>query len=128
LKLDRECVRDLLLTIEEMEFGFELTMRYFSTEDRLIKYSKETIIYTADKLIEANYVKGKIFYAADDVHEVRLTALTWDGHHFLDNIRDDGVWKKTKNITSKFSSVSIPLLSSIASSVISKMISNELGL
>ncbi len=127
MKLDRECVRDLMLAIEDMKFGEELTL-YKLDSERLQSYDRETIIYTADKLIEANYIKGELSMIVDEVHNIHLEALTWDGHHFLDNIRDDGVWKKTKNVTSKFSSISIPLLSSVASSVISKMISNELGL
>jgi hypothetical protein len=116
-----------MLAIEDMKFGEEITL-YKLDSERLQPYDRETIIYTADKLIEANYIKGGLSMIVDEVHNISLVALTWDGHHFLDNIRDDGVWKKTKNVTSKFSSISIPLLSSVASSVISKMISNELGL
>ncbi|EJA0843158.1 DUF2513 domain-containing protein, partial [Listeria monocytogenes] len=53
--------------------------------------------------------------------------ITWSGHQFLDNIRDDEVWKKTKKTVSKFSSVSVSLLSTISSNVLSQLIKNSLG-
>lgn len=54
--------------------------------------------------------------------------LTYDGHKFLDNIRDDKVWKDTKTILSKFSSVSLSFVSSVASNVISQLIQKQFGL
>lgn len=127
MKLNKECMRELLLAIESLEY-----MYYFNADDArqepFDKYEFYEVVYAGEKLIEANYIKGKITHADNDVYNVMFQALTWEGHQFLDNIRDDGVWKKTKSITSKFTSVSVSMLSSIAATVISKMISQELGL
>ncbi|WP_423738704.1 DUF2513 domain-containing protein [Clostridium niameyense] len=46
--------------------------------------------------------------------------ITWDGHEFLDNIRDNDIWNKTKNTISKINGVSIPIISDIAKSILLK--------
>lgn len=100
----------------------------FSAVD-LKKYTQEELIYTADKLIEAEFISGsRKNYISNSLPDIRITSLTWSGHQFLDNIRDDGVWKDTKKIISKFSSVSLGLVGSIASQVITSLVQNQLGL
>lgn len=127
MKLDRECVRNLLLTIEDARFNTTLNLDELSKIDKMAQFTSEQIIYTIEKLIEANFIVGKVTYAGDEPYFVMVNSLTWSGHQFLDNIRDDGVWTKTKKITSQFSSVSISMLSSVASSVISSLINKNLG-
>ncbi|EDO0799378.1 DUF2513 domain-containing protein, partial [Listeria monocytogenes] len=62
-----------------------------------------------------------------EINTLFVSKITWSGHQFLDNIRDDEVWKKTKKTVSKFSSVSVSLLSTISSNVLSQLIKNSLG-
>ena len=47
-------------------------------------------------------------------------SLSFDGHSFLDNIRDNQVWSKSKKILSAFKSVSIEIISQVATNVINK--------
>lgn len=126
MKLNHECVRDVLLHIEEnLTYGYYMD---FSAVE-LKQYSQEELIYTADKLIEAEFICGsRKNYISNSLPDIRITSLTWSGHQFLDNIRDDGVWKDTKKIISKFSSVSLGLVGSIASQVITSLVQNQLGL
>lgn len=92
-------------------------------------YAREDILYTADKLLEAGYLDGsRKNYIGSSSPDIRITSITWSGHQFLDNIRDEGVWKNTKAVLSKFSSVSLSFVSSIASQVITSLIQNQLGL
>lgn len=127
MRLDRECVRDLLLAIESETFGNDITKHSITNIEQLKRYGINELTYTMLKLEEAKYINVDVQYAGDDVYNFHISSLTWNGHLFLDNIRDEGVWKSTKKVASKFSSVSLSMLSSIATSVISKMISAELG-
>jgi Hypothetical protein (DUF2513). len=127
LKLNRECVRDILLVLEEFKYDEILNTTDLKENERLSKYDFFEAVYAIEKLKEAGYINGKVLYADNTVYDVSVKSITWDGHQFLDNIRDDGIWKVTKNIASKFSSVSISMLSNIASTVISQLISKELG-
>ncbi|WP_186333635.1 DUF2513 domain-containing protein [Paenibacillus xylanexedens] len=127
MKLNKECIRNLLLAIESEPFGNSITKHDFKNNDFLKDHSFEEVVYTIQKLIEAKYINAEILYAGDEIHNFFISSLTWDGHQFLDNIRDDGVWKKSKDIANKFSSISVSMLSNIASNVISQMIKQQLG-
>jgi len=40
-------------------------------------------------------------YAGDELYVLGLTSLTWEGHDYLDKIRSDTVWNKTKSVISQ---------------------------
>lgn len=126
MRLNHECVRDVLLHIEEnLPYGYYMNF----SDVKLKDYSQEELLYTADKLLEAGLVTGtRRNSITESFPDIRITSLTWEGHQFLDNIRDDGVWKNTKMVLSKFSSVSLSLVGNVASQVISSLIRNQLGL
>lgn len=126
MKLNHDCVRDLLIHIEEhLSYGYYMEIAAIELKD----YSHEELLYTADKLLEAGYIVGnKRNTISSSFPDIRITSISWDGHQFLDNIRDDGVWKDTKKVLSKFTSVSLSLVGNVASQVITSLIQNQLGL
>lgn len=126
MKLNYDCVRDLLLYLEEnLQYGSQININNM----QLKNYSQHEILYTADKLLEAEYLDGELIMLLDgEVPEIHIVSITWNGHQFLDNIRDNKVWEHTKGVVSKFSSVSIGIISNIASQVISSLIKTQLGL
>lgn len=49
--------------------------------------------------------------------------LTWHGHDFLDNIRNDTVWEKTKQQLAKVGgTASIEIISQVAASFVRKLL------
>lgn len=126
MKLNHDCVRDLLLYIEEnLSYGYYIDPATVEIK----KYSHDEILYSADKLLEANYLDGiKKTYIGSQYPTIHINSITWSGHQFLDNIRDDGIWKSTKNVVSKFSSVSLSMLCSIASQIITSLIKSKIDL
>lgn len=125
MKLNHNCVRDLMLFIEDnLEYGYRLYVNELNLGD----YNQQTIVYSADKLYEAGYINALIKTTiGSDLPQIEVKSITWEGHQFLDNIRDNKVWENTKNILSKFSSVSIGIISNVASQVISNLIKSQLG-
>lgn len=124
MKLNNECIRELLLYVEENVYiSDDLDI---ADIDRL-NYTKDELLYTAIKLKEAGYLNATIELDVENYTEVIIHSLTWLGHKFLDNIRDDGVWKKTMGIISKFSSVSIGIIENVAAQVITNLINQQLG-
>lgn len=125
MKLNQDCVRDLLLYLEE-----NLTLNdHLSVENISLKnYSRDELLYTADKLYEAGYINcmRKIYDTTDLI--ILISSITYEGHQFLDNIRDDKVFAKTKAILSKFKSVSIEVISETASKVITNIINQQFNL
>lgn len=125
MKLNQDCIRDLLLYLEE-----NLTLNdHLSVENISLKnYSRDELLYTADKLYEAGYINcmRKIYDTTDLI--ILISSITYEGHQFLDNIRDDKVFAKTKAILSKFKSVSIEVISETASKVITNIINQQFNL
>ena len=125
MKLNHDCVRDLLLYLEEnLNLNDVLSVENISLKD----YSTEELLYTADKLYEAGYINcsRKIYDNADLV--ILVSSITYDGHQFLDNIRDDKIFNKTKSILSTLKSVSIEIVSETASKVITNAINQQFNL
>ncbi|EJA0881225.1 DUF2513 domain-containing protein, partial [Listeria monocytogenes] len=87
----------------------------------------DQFFYCLYRLREANYIEFNDLIINSEINTLFVSKITWSGHQFLDNIRDDEVWKKTKKTVSKFSSVSVSLLSTISSNVLSQLIKNSLG-
>ena len=112
MKLDHDCVRHLLLFVEEsLDYGDEIDTHSISIDN----YTPEEITYTAEKLIEAGYLNG------GPIPDILISSLTFNGHEFLDNIRDDKVWKKTKEVLSSLASSSLKIVNSTAIQVVTTL-------
>lgn len=124
MKLNHDCVRALLLHIEDtLSIGYRIT-----TDDiELSDFDKNDIIYSAIKLLEAGFISGKHSEDMTGNVSVIISGITWEGHKFLDTIRDNKVWNSTKNVLSKVSSASISFASTVASQVLTNIISQSLG-
>ena len=101
MKLDFDCIRDILLTVENTEFAEMLTAQNLSDE---LGYPLEVIMYTAKMLEQGGYITGRI----DDVlqyppqaNDCIIYSLTFTGHEYLNSIRDNSVWSKFKSIVGK---------------------------
>lgn len=125
MRLNHDCIRKLLLHLEENLDCYES----LELNDLMIDgFSKDDIVYTIQKLNETGYIKAEICCDITDILEISVMDITWDGHKFLDTIRDNQVWSLTKKAISKFSSVSISFVSTVASQVLTNIITQQLGL
>ena len=127
MKLNHDLVRYVLLSIESSN------QVSGPTEDELMmevkkygSYSKDDIMYTVSKLEEAGFITGEIHYAK---YKEKLKPmwmepgnLTYEGHKFLDNVRDDGVWKHTKATVAKVGNASLSIISTVAANYISDIL------
>lgn len=125
MKLNHDCVRELLLYLEE---NLDNSNKIQFSEIKISNFDDATIIYTAIKLCEAGYIAAKI--ERDVCGEIfgYISDISWDGHKFLDTIRDNQVWNSTKKILSKVSSSSISFVSNVASQVLTNLINQQMGL
>ncbi|WP_046655411.1 DUF2513 domain-containing protein, partial [Paenibacillus larvae] len=89
--------------------------------DRMQEYSLDDVIYTTKMLQEAGYIDAKVTTTKDGICFI-INSLTYSGHLFLDNIRDDGIWKEAKTRVSTMKSVSVDILSEVASSCVKSML------
>lgn len=108
MRLNHDCIRDILLYIEKNttdEIGTIDAETLIS--DLSCKYDEGTINYHVRQIHKANLVDD-VFYA-DDVPDT-ICGLSWDGHCYMDNIRDNKVWDKLKELSEGVSSIGLPVL------------------
>lgn len=107
-----DTVREMLLWMEEQETPF------FSLSDTPIFDTREKTHGHIALLLSGGFIHDK------DGHSYRMS---WEGHEFLDKIRDPEIWSKTKEGASKLGSWSVKLLGEMATGYI-KIKATELGL
>lgn len=115
MKLNEDCIRDLLLYLEDM-LDYDNPTKIYSLE--LKEYTTEELTYTAERLLEGGLINCSVNPLDGGMPYIVVNSITYAGHQFLDNIRDNKVWKKTKEILSKFESVSVDIISETAAKVI----------
>ncbi|MCL0330663.1 YjcQ family protein [Apilactobacillus xinyiensis] len=134
MKLNYDCVRDTLICIEtNLKVGKgllpnELIKKIQSKYD----YSEDDIVYTLSKLREGNYIIGGIkfkFNAYGNSIKIisAVSDITFKGHEYLNTIRDNKVWKKTKSVAKSFKGVPLSVMGSLAEKVLTSIINQKTG-
>ena len=91
MKRDMELVRNILLEIEDQYI--DVALYDLGVEG----YDFKTIAYHCRILYEAKLINDYSgHYAENELQNFGVGSLTWEGHEFLDKVRDDTVWGKTK--------------------------------
>lgn len=116
MKRDMDLIRDLLLEIERNPLydGTKWVHPNNPNELGITNHSFEEVDYHLVMLVEEEFVKGKVLASMDEAETVMINKLTWEGHELLDNIRDPGIWGKTKARLKGLQSVGISVLMEIA--------------
>ena len=77
-----------------------LLLQHESGEDlpELEKHPIELVVYNLALMVDAGFLVGNII----EDHEgspvgASIIRMTWEGHDFLDSIRDPSVWQKAKD-------------------------------
>lgn len=126
MKLNPDCIRDLLIEIEEvtdMETGILFDFNHENSE-RLSAYEPNTLAYHLNQCNLSGYLVGFRCFGNDTFD---LQFLSPEGHAFLANVRSENVWKHTKSIAGKIGVWSLDALKNIACGVVSELIRSQIG-
>ncbi|MDQ0228596.1 DUF2513 domain-containing protein [Metabacillus niabensis] len=85
MKRDMDLIRKILLVTEEKD------SIYSPMPLEIEGYTALEILYHFNLLKEVGFITGQIMDAQPHVY-----TLKWEGHNFLDNARNETIWKKTK--------------------------------
>lgn len=117
MKRDMELCRKILLEIEE-----------FPTSEKIDNleidgYSDEQVSYHCKLLQEAELISDyKVDRFINGTSTFRVGSLTWKGHDYIDKIREDTIWNKTKEtIKSKGLPMIFSVIEHIAAEIIASM-------
>lgn len=128
MKLNNDCIRDILIAIESLEYDSWYTME--KLDESLPYYSYDELQYHCVQLLDAELIEAQTIQMLGKISpQIRcITDLTYSGHQFLADIRSDTNWNKTKEIAKNVGSESLHALKDIAVAVVTSAIHNRLGL
>lgn len=121
MRLNHDCVRDILLMIESKPYNFVGLL----SQLELNKYEYDDVIYSFEKLLEAKFVTGSDCNN-NGVNDYLVKSITYNGHEFLDNIRPQEAWDQAKIIISKLGSASLDIAASVAAQVITNLLTKPI--
>jgi len=123
MKFDPDCARDILLAVEASDCP-KRKIILSELRDTLPSYGIDDLEYTCLKLFEAGmldiitgHVMGRQMLSVG-----RILDITYTGHQFLENVRNEKVWNKTKKKAKAIGSFALDVISQIAVNVISSKI------
>lgn len=94
MKRDWDMIRDILSKTEECTLNTDTVRLSDFPESDAASAS-----YHVALLIDADLIDGQVVNTMGaGVKDFFAQRLTWEGHEFLDSIRSDTVWKKTKKL------------------------------
>ena len=123
MKLNPDCMRAVLLEMEKLPLGG--SMRIEALTPVLGSFSPDDVVYTCIKLKEAGYIDALIKQDRFGFSIFDLIDITFYGHQFIADIRDDNVWSKVKETATKIGSFSVDAITTIASKTIAEIIRNQ---
>lgn len=128
MKLDIECIRDILLTIESQPDFVEMPSHDFSA--LLPQYSHKQVVYTCLKLYEGGYINLFLFtFPGGSSPTVRCIGdLTFQGHEFLADIKPKSNWEKLSNALKSGGSTSLKTIANVAIDLGTEVLKSKLGL
>ena len=93
MQRDMELIRKILFAIEDKFIDVSLD----SSELVIDGYDYKTVGYHCAILCDAGLIYDyEDEYGDDELSSFCVGRLTWEGHDFLDKIRSETVWNKTK--------------------------------
>lgn len=129
MKIDNDCVRDLLLTIEKVT-NYKSPFDYYGVKSKyetLSSHEGDKLSYHLRYLIMAD-----ILFTPDGFHGKKPgefhVDLTPKGHEFLNTIRDGKVWSKTKELIGEACSFSLKIVSATAEGVAKAYLTQKYGI
>ena len=139
MKLDPDCIRDLMLFCEEHtyikteEIGRCTAARYhvlYVDSMRLVpplnKYDVGSLVYHIIQLSESGYLATDFrFDPVENFRHNELPAIyyvTPKGHEFIATISEKAQWEKTSKILRSFGSVSLAVIETISKGIASAAI------
>lgn len=117
MKRNWDLIRKILIKLEEKA---DSTSWLESTDIK--GYDATTVAYHYKLLNNANLIEA-VDISSMEEENFAATSLTWQGHEFLDKIRNESVWNKVKStVQSKSLDLSFDVIKQVATALIGAML------
>lgn len=113
MKLRPECMRDILLYLEEhLTITSELEISEIDIFELMesLDYPSGEIANTLLALDEAGFIDSDCCYASNCIDDLIISRITYSGYQFLETIRPETVWHKIQSALTTIGSASLPII------------------
>lgn len=125
MKLNIDCVRDVLLEIESLPLSEPINSHDLAI--RLKDYNYDDVIYSIKKLNDEKFIEALNTSTLTDCSFI-IKELSWDGHQLLDTIRPQKVWDSTKEKIKSLGSTSLKVMLDVATKAAIDHVKKTMGL
>jgi hypothetical protein len=118
-----DTIKEILTRLEDLTLEENALQLSSFSNDRSAEISYHMVL-----MIEAGLVNGEMSKVLNRTpHDFFARRLTWQGHEFLDSIRDDNVWQKTKkSFASSGLSMTIDLVKAVATDIAASLLKSTM--
>lgn len=126
MKLNHDCIRDVMIYSEnnciyedDSRGNRSIHSRVFyeiiHDEKLSSRYTEDEIRYVVAQLYFEDMVIATMTPETLNFRQFDVDSLSFKGHEFLDNIKDDTIWKKTKKfVGERLNSASLAIIGNVA--------------
>lgn len=127
MKRDLDLIRELLLRLEATNLQISEPMPQFVMPQTLTEPGEDldNITYHLHLLCDARFVEP---YLLAGNRFIGVTRLTWAGCDFLDSVRDEKIWRRTKEGAAKAGGFTVELLVDLAKGLLKKQVEEHTGI
>ncbi|MDA9393077.1 hypothetical protein WN73_21395 [Bradyrhizobium sp. CCBAU 45394] len=128
MKRNMELIRKILLRLESLQMRPNQIILVDGSTDGMSEpgESIQEINYQLKLLQEAGMFRHAGTNGLDD--RIKFNGLSWEGHDFLDSIRSESVWEKTKDATDGIGSWTFEIVKELGKGFIKKQIEDRTGI
>lgn len=125
MKLDHDCIRAVLLYLErelrccadtDGSIRFD-SLSLSQISDAVSKFSREDVFYSLFNLDQSGYISASFLWLGNGIGECSVSYLTFAGHQYLEQIRDDRRWAFIKKGLAAVGNCSLSVIGTIAEGI-----------
>ena len=127
MKRDMDLIRELLIRLEAMpmEPGSVYQIDWDDEFFDFTEFERNTSVQHFKLLLDAGFISGP---ARQGTKYFVVTGLSWNGHEFIDSIRNPEVWNKTKAGVKTVGGLGLDLVVELAKAEGKRLITEKLGI
>lgn len=124
MRLNPDSVRAILLYLENNQkineplYSAKVIKNILSSQGMVNGY-EDDLLYAIKQLSDDKMIDARKITPDSYIKHYYIYDITPKGHEFLNNIRDDGIWKETKIKALQCGSLALNILYQVAASIIS---------
>lgn len=124
MELKPDLIRNLLLYSESTPTDGVMNVQEIMGSKYFEDYGYDEVVHAINTMGDsgAKLINAKITYASNKPYFFYIGSPTFEGHSYLENIKDPKIWKVTKEAAKGLTGVSIGVLGELAKSKIKEML------